>query len=150
MRKASTPFRPWGHFVEVRMTSSQKTRLLEMRQAGLSFAQISADLGISKNTLKSFCRRVDTTIDAATTTACARCGNPFATKRKRRFCSDGCRYAWSYTHRILSAHNAVEKKCACCGERFFSYASSQRKYCSRACYIADRYGKEGCHDGHAV
>ena len=132
------------------MTSQQKARLLEMRQAGLSFAQISTDLGISKNTLKSFCRRVDTSKDAAATIACVRCGNPFAVKGKRRFCSDGCRYAWSYSHRILRAHNAVEKKCACCGERFFSYACSHRKYCSRACYIADRYGKEGCHDGHAV
>lgn len=132
------------------MTSQQKARLLEMRQAGLSFAQISADLGISKNTLKSFCRRVDATIDTAATTACACCGNPFAVGGKRRFCSDGCRYAWSYSHRTLSVHNAVEKKCACCGKRFFSYVSSHRKYCSRACYIADRYGKEGCHDGHAL
>lgn len=132
------------------MTSSQKTRLLEMRQAGLSFAQISADLGISKNTLKSFCRRVEANKDTASTTTCARCGSPFAVKGKRRFCSDGCRYAWNYAHRILSARNAVEKKCACCSRRFFSYASSHRKYCSRACYIADRYGKEDCHDGHAV
>jgi endogenous inhibitor of DNA gyrase (YacG/DUF329 family) len=131
------------------MTSQEKARLFEMRQAGMSFAQISADLGLSKNTLKSFFRRADTTKEAATT-ACARCGDPIAIKGKRRFCSDGCRYAWSYSHRILSVHNAVEKKCACCGERFFSYASSYRKYCSRACYLADRYGKEGCHDGHAV
>lgn len=132
------------------MTSQQKARLLEMRQAGLSFAQISADLGISKNTLKSFCRRVDVTIDAAATTACARCATPIAAKGKRRFCSNGCRYAWSYSHRILNARNAVEKVCACCSERFFCYASSHRKYCSRACYIADRYGKEDCHDGHAI
>lgn len=132
------------------MTSSQKARLLEMRQAGMSFAQISADLGISKNTLKSFCRRVDADIDAAVTSACARCGIHFAAKGKRRFCSEGCRYAWNYSHRILSVHNAVEKKCVCCGKCFFRYASSHRKYCSRACYIADRYGKEGCHDGNAV
>jgi endogenous inhibitor of DNA gyrase (YacG/DUF329 family) len=132
------------------MTSQQKARLTEMRQEGLSFAQISADLGVSKNTLKSICRRADADKGATATTVCARCGNPFAVSGKRRFCSDGCRYAWSYSHRILSADNAVEKKCACCGKRFFSYASSHRKYCSRACYIADRYGKEDCHDGQAV
>ena len=132
------------------MTSQEKTCLLEMRQAGLSFAQISADLGISKNTLKSFFRRADANKGTAATIACVHCGNPFAVKGKRRFCSDGCRYTWSYSHRTLNIHNAVEKKCACCGKRFFSYVSSHRKYCSRACYIADRYGKEGCHDGQAV
>ena len=128
------------------MTSQQKTRLLEMRQAGMSFAQISADLGISKNTLKSNYRRMDADKDAAPTTACVRCGNPIAFKGKRRFCSDRCRYAWSYSHRTLSSHNAVQKECACCGKLFFSYASSHRKYCSRACFIADRYGKEKYHD----
>ena len=100
--------------------------------------------------LKSFFRRADADKAVAAITACVHCGNTIAVKGKRRFCSDGCRYAWSYSHRFLSAHNAVEKKCACCGGRFFSYASSHRKYCSRTCYIADRYGKEGCHDGHAV
>jgi hypothetical protein len=87
-----------GHIMEVRMTSSQTARLLEMRQAGKRFAQISADLGISKNTLKSFCRRVDPDNDAAETTTCTHCGTPMAIKGKLRFCSGGCRYAWSYSH----------------------------------------------------
>lgn len=136
--------------LEALMTSQEKARLHEMRQAGLSFAQISANLGISKNTLKSFCRRTETIMDAAATTGCIQCGLPIAIKGKRRFCSNGCRYAWNYEHRVLNIRNAVEKKCACCGNCFFSYASSHRKYCSRACYMTDRYGKERCHDGHAV
>lgn len=122
------------------MTSQEKARLLEMRHAGLSIAQISANLGISKNTLKSFCRRTEINKDAATTTGCVQCGLPIVIQGKRRFCSNGCRYAWNYGHRVLNIRNAVEKKCACCGKRFFSYASSHRKYCSRTCYMADRYG----------
>ena len=132
------------------MTLQEKARLLEMRQAGLSFTQISADLGISKNTLKSFFRRTEPNKDAAIATGCVHCGHPIVFNGKRRFCSNSCRYAWNYVHRNLSNLNAVEKKCACCCRRFFSYASSHRKYCSRACYITGRYGTEDCHDGYAI
>ena len=38
--------------LEARMTSQEKARHIEKRQTGMSFVQISADLGILKNTLK--------------------------------------------------------------------------------------------------
>ncbi len=69
MRKASTPFRPRGHFMEVHMTSSHKTRTARNAAGGFELCSDFRHLGISKNPSKSFCRRVDATIDAAATTA---------------------------------------------------------------------------------
>lgn len=128
------------------MNSSQKNAARRMREDGKSYAQIAVALSLSENTIKSFCRREG--LQAATGQAlCPACGKavrPGQRGQKRRFCSDACRFAWNYTHRVLDAHNAVARRCACCRREFFSYPSAHRKYCSHACYIADRYGKGAC------
>ena len=126
------------------MTPSEKDAARRMRENGGSYGQIAATLGLSENTIKSFCRRMGLR-NALNQTSCPRCGKPVAPGthgQHRRFCSDACRYAWDYAHRVLDRHNAVSRACTCCGQAFFSYPSSQRKYCPHACYIADRYGRE--------
>jgi len=67
--------------------------------------------------------------------------------RKRvKFCSDNCRTAWWNAHPEKVNRKAVYHfTCAHCGKPFTAYGNTQRKYCSHACYIADRY-KGG--DGH--
>jgi endogenous inhibitor of DNA gyrase (YacG/DUF329 family) len=136
------------------MTSHEKARMLELRNAGRSLAQIAEELRLSKNTVKSFFRRMDMKKSAVAaaptkTNVCAHCGGPLLGSKPRRFCSDRCRYAWSYAHRILGPQNAVSKSCPCCGERFFSYASSHRKYCSRSCYHIHRTLECECNDTEA-
>ena len=126
------------------MTPFEKETLRRMRENGGSYGQIAATLGLSENTVKSCCRRMSIR-NLAVNTLCPACGKPSGQGghgQRRRFCSDACRYAWSYAHQVLGPHNAVYRKCACCGKGFFSYPSGHRKYCSHACYIADRYGKE--------
>ena len=39
------------------MTPDEKSRLIAMRKAGRSYTEIADELGISKNTVKTFCRR---------------------------------------------------------------------------------------------
>ena len=39
------------------MTPDEKSRLTVMRKAGRSYTEIADELGISKNTIKTFCRR---------------------------------------------------------------------------------------------
>ena len=69
------------------MTSEEKSRLSAMRKAGRSYTEIAAELGISKNTIKTFCRRNGLTsevesapvevIPAPTTERlCPHCGKP--------------------------------------------------------------------------
>ena len=39
------------------MTNEQKIQIAEMRKLGLGYIKIARNLGISENTVKSFCRR---------------------------------------------------------------------------------------------
>ncbi len=134
------------------MTSSQRENLCRMRENGKSYSQIACTLGVSENTVKSFCRRANV-LYMPDKAVCPCCGKPVALRdrgKPRRFCSDACRYSWSYAHRVLTMRNAVAKRCCGCKREFLSYPSSHRKYCSHGCYIMERYGKEGAHEKYAL
>lgn len=126
------------------MTQQQKEKIIKMRRDGFSYSRISTSLGISENTVKSFCRRNN--LGGAYTEAsvqkdgifCRQCGTPLtqtAGVKQKRFCSDKCRMAWWKDH-----PEAVNRKalytftCSTCGREFKSYGNKNRKYCSRACY----------------
>ena len=138
------------------MTTSQKARISQMRLDGESYATIADALGLSRNTVKSFCLRnlhpesLEERAAPVKNGVCAQCGKGFTLcpgHRQRRFCSDHCRMAWWNAHRDLLKSNAkVEQTCVFCGKHFMGYERQQRKFCSHACYIADRYRKEReCH-----
>ena len=116
-------------------------RFESLRRAGMSFAQMSEILGVSRNTLKSYARR-NPTEEPKARTNCAFCGGKIIPRGKQRFCSNTCRYAWNYSHRILNAHNAIQRTCAYCGQSFYSYPSSRKVYCCRDCFLSGRYGRK--------
>ena len=129
------------------MTTAQKQQIEYLRGKGDSYAAIAADLGISENTVKSYCRRNNIVVtikheQSASINTCANCGCPLqhtpGAKRKR-FCSDKCRMAWWKAHPESVARKAVYHFiCPSCGEEFEAYGNANRKYCSRACFMAIR------------
>ena len=129
------------------MTNTQKQRIAYLRGKGDSYAAIADALGISENTVKSYCRRSNIGIgvkaeQAATVDACEGCGHPLehtpGAKRKR-FCSDKCRMMWWKAHPEAVNRKAVYRfACPACGAGFESYGNARRKYCSRACFGAAR------------
>lgn len=131
------------------MTGDEKQKVRLMRQQGVGYAQIAASLDISLNTVKSFCRRnnLQSGVVMKTDTGdCRQCGKRLhqEPKRKpRRFCSDKCRLAWWNDNRDKLNRKAVYQLiCAHCGKEFESYGNKNRKYCTHACYIKDRFGEE--------
>ena len=138
------------------VTDQQKKQIMAMRLRGDSHAVIADALGLSRNTVKSFCLRnsrseLNKRPASALTGTCALCGKAFVLypgHRQRRFCSDHCRMTWWNAHRDLLKSNAkVEHTCVCCGKQFMGYERQRRKYCSHVCYIAYRYEKErACHE----
>lgn len=136
------------------MTSEQKQKIQQMRHEGQSYMQIASTLGISENTIKSYCRRngintfksIKLKEDKETCTVCKNCGKPLKQGTKgqpKKFCSEECRRSWWKAN-----EGQIDKKayytitCAGCGKEFESYGNKSRKFCGHACYINYRFRKE--------
>ena len=138
------------------MTEEQKRQIIRFRSDGCGYTMVADKLGISKDTVKSFCRRNGLNGKAVqadvtnTGSGCRECGKALIQeigKKQRVFCSDECRTAWWRTHPEKIKQRAVYSfTCACCNQPFAAYGNSKRKYCSHECYIRDRF-KGGADDG---
>ena len=128
------------------MTNAERDYIIRYRQAGKSCAEIARVLGLSVNTVKSFCQRnriapsTRAELPTLSEMVCLCCGEKMElqTHRKpKRFCSDACRLHWWHAHRDMEK-NAIDRRCFSCGRVFRS--SREQKYCSHACYIKARFG----------
>ena len=119
------------------MTEKQQEEIKAMRQAGLGYKKIAAAMSLSENTVKSYCIRNKLKAGDGQM-VCLECGQSITQptgQKGKKFCSDTCRIKWWNHHTDLMKANAV---CAHCGKPFHGRAG--RKYCSHACYIAERFG----------
>jgi ribosomal protein S27E len=134
------------------MTNLQKERIADMRHRGLGYTRIAESLGISENTVKSYCQRNNlggnmavATQPADSQTFCRQCGKELKQnpgKKPIKFCSAECRAAWWKSHPERLNMKAVYRfTCPACGAEFTVYGNAKRKYCCHACYIAGRFGK---------
>lgn len=136
------------------MTEEQKEKIIRFRRMGRGYADIGKELGISKDTVKSFCRRNSlTSTDISvmdTEDRCRECGAKIEQQpkmKKQIFCCKACREKWWKEHPEQIRQRAVyEFICAGCGKPFTVYGNCKRKYCSHECYIRDRF-KGGGADG---
>ncbi len=136
------------------MKDMQKLLITNMRKNGMGYKKISLALGISENTIKSFCKRnglnstsqVVPNEEVNSTDKCKLCGLELVHtlgKKRKRFCSDKCRNYWWNNHKDSVKRNAdYNFVCLHCKKAFTAYGNSNRKYCCHSCYIADRFGGE--------
>ena len=131
------------------MTQEQKEIILSRREAGVAYGKIAQELGLSVNTIKSFCQRTAVTTpqpqvrteEEGEAGLCKYCGKPIIQipgRRPRKYCSVLCRMRWwgKYGAAMNRRHPTI---CHKCGKKF--YGKAGRKYCSHACYIAERFGE---------
>ncbi|MCD7712356.1 MAG: RNA polymerase subunit sigma-70 [Firmicutes bacterium] len=135
------------------MTDEQKLRIRNLRGNNVGYVRIARMLGISENTVRSYCRRNEMTWNSAPKDEmsnvetekhfCKCCGKPVRQnpgRKEKKFCSDKCRMSWWNSHpESVRRKSAREIVCPTCGKRFFSYESG-RKYCCHDCYVVDRFG----------
>ncbi|GHU59279.1 hypothetical protein AGMMS49975_26690 [Clostridia bacterium] len=130
------------------MTSTQKSKITELRGNGESYANVAETLGLSVNTVKSFCRRNNLNIinenkiaDNVVCKVCQKAIEQVNGRKPRKFCSDKCRIEWWNAHPEQVARKAVYTyTCPHCQNTFTAYGNSRRKFCSHACYISERFG----------
>jgi len=121
------------------MTQQERNDILDLRSEGLTYGRIAKKLGISLNTVKSFCRR-----ETEKKKHCRNCRKLLAQNsagRPRAFCSDECRITWWKKHpEQVNRRAFYTLTCAGCGKEFDSYGHRERKYCGHPCYIIARFG----------
>lgn len=123
------------------MTNDQKHALQSLRESGVPIPAISAQLGISENTIKSYSKRHgihSSNPSRRKILYCLQCHAeiPQMPHRKaKKFCCDKCRQLWwTALSSLIQCQSQTEFTCAVCGKTFQSYQSKPRKYCSRLCY----------------
>ena len=146
------------------MTNKEKSEILRLRGEGYSLAGIAGELHIPFNTVKSFLYRAAKSArerEAADPRAaaaalhsdiasaevykpCLCCGKDVGQaphRKEKKFCCAACRVRW-WNRNAAESHGSriKERTCPSCGRKFRAYGP--RKYCSHACYIAARFGKE--------
>lgn len=132
------------------VTAYQERRIRELRQRGIGYRTIAAELGIGRDTVRNFCTSHDLNGVAAArlftpANVCPCCGGEILQPhrgRRRRFCSDACCRKWWAAHpdairRSPEAQRRLE--CAYCGKAFTVYGNAPRRYCCHNCYIRDRF-----------
>lgn len=131
------------------MTNEQRMIVSALRVQGMGYGAIARKVGISENTVKSFCRRnaqkeEKTLVGNDGEHLCLCCGAPVAQnagRKEKKFCSDKCRNRWWNAHLDQVDRRAVRQiTCVGCGKTFSVYGQAARKYCSHACYIRHRFG----------
>lgn len=131
------------------MTNEQRMIVSALRVQGMGYGAIARKVGISENTVKSFCRRnaqkeEKTLVGNDGEHLCLCCGTPVAQnagRKEKKFCSDKCRNKWWNAHLDKVDRRVIrEVTCAGCGKTFSVYGQAARKYCSHVCYIRHRFG----------
>lgn len=124
------------------MTQEQKILILHYREQHMTYRQIGEKLGLSPDTVKTFCRRKRAQSERTEESVQAQCRNcgasvhPLPGRRERLFCCPACRTAYWRKHNLLGKD---PRYCAGCGA-LLTGGSASRKYCSHACYISHRFG----------
>ena len=88
------------------MTDAQKEKIRFWRMEGLGYGTIAARLGLSENTVKSFCRRNNLTGVAAkeTPTTCRHCGADLSLSPAGRFLNPPRENRENFAPRLAAAH----------------------------------------------
>ena len=133
------------------MTAEQKEKIISLRRENYGYSAIANRLGLSKDSVKAFCRShglagikactVETPV--ITTNTCLNCGALLcqtANGKQKKFCCTACRQIWWNAHQDLVKRKAIYPfVCSACGRHFTAYGNSHRKYCSHACYVSFRF-----------
>lgn len=128
------------------MTEKQKIEVERMRRNGIAYSRIAVITGLSRNTIKSYCRRLNFKSEEERPEEkdiCLQCGKAIVQREKvkrRKFCCTQCKTDWWKAHPDNVNRKAnYELHCASCGKDFVSYGNKNRKYCCHECYINARF-----------
>ncbi|MDR1465295.1 MAG: sigma-70 region 4 domain-containing protein [Oscillospiraceae bacterium] len=123
------------------MTDRQKRQIEAMRRKGCSYAEISDELELSPNTVKSYCQR---SRGGSEGDVCRNCGEPIMQNhgaKQKNFCSNHCRQDWwNHNRNQINHRDRRTAICDCCGQAFEVHGKRKQRFCSQECYADWRRG----------
>lgn len=138
------------------MTDEQRRQIRQLRSDGCGYTTIAKKLAISRNTIRSFCRRnglAGRPVDANEPPAgnfCRQCQKELRQtpgQKRKIFCCRQCREEWWHAHPDRIRQRAIYTFiCAGCKKPFTAYGNAHRKYCSHECYIKTRFKGGAAHE----
>ena len=102
------------------MNAEQKDQIRQLHSSDLSYKKIAAQLGLSVNTVASFCKRQR---GSESCPHCPQCGRSVVQtphRKPKRFCSTQCHNTW-WNHHAVSGNGKLQQLCPICKEPFFAY-----------------------------
>lgn len=131
------------------MTKAKAEKIIELRKSGLGYQAIAKEIGVSRDSVRSFCKNHNIepeTIardDKRYQGCCPNCHKRLQKQksgRPRKFCSKECQVAYWNTYG-KGAERATEftAKCKYCGREFSTYVNQNKKYCCHEHFVIDRY-----------
>ena len=139
------------------MTNEQREKITALRHQGFGYTAIANSVGLSKDSVKAYCRSHGLAGEKAEshslaevpTQLCLNCGKTliqFPGRKQKKFCCPECRTAWWNAHPERVQRKAYYTlTCRHCGKQFESYGNAHRMFCSRDCYLRFRR-KEADHE----
>lgn len=142
--------------MRVVVTVLQEEQIRQLRSQGIGYRNIANQLNLTRDAVRNYCKahnlngyreavQANMQRMAEDDSVCTYCGtklNQPYTGRKKRFCNDVCRRKWWNQNRDKIKENPEAIygfTCKCCGKEFTAYGNKNRRYCSHACYISDRF-----------
>jgi hypothetical protein len=131
------------------MKPEMKNQLKQMRKEGYGYKKIAKELGLTLSVVRYACNKIND--EDLLEGHCEKCGLKIKSikgKKRKRFCSDRCRWDWWNKHQ-----KEVDKKafythvCKWCNKEFTTYGNKNRVYCSHDCYIKFKLNKGEVHHG---
>lgn len=134
------------------MNDTQRQQIKKLRGLNYSYSRIADALGLSINTVKTYCTRHGLGGNSSQSmkpremdgSFCLCCGVPVMQqpgRKEKKFCSDSCRNKW-WNSNLDKVNRKAHYQFTCpgCKKEFSCYGNKNRKYCSFECYIEDRFG----------
>lgn len=120
-----------------------KNQIKQMRSVGYGYKRIAKELDLTLSVIRYACSKLSD--EDLLEGRCEKCGlkiKSFKGKKRKRFCSDQCRWDWWNQHyKDIQRKAFTTHQCKCCAKEFTSYGNNKRVYCSHACYIKDKLNK---------
>lgn len=126
------------------MLTINEKEIIRLRRNGESLKDIATSLDMPLGSVKSFVARNN--IHPYTEGYCKYCGAEVTSlehKKEKKFCSDKCRMLW--WKRNATRNYTYTFTCKHCNKVFIKHRNDHPRYCSHACYIADRFGGKNEH-----